>query len=152
MDNLVKSFSFNCENVTLTLNILKEISSDAIIMSIRGELTNENEDLDLINHVQEDKGFYALKYKGTNFFSMSNRGEKFYRISNNLSWGNYISRKNENRVGVYRYNNIEEMIEKYIILREYVTKVSDYFYSSIKNYKEKKMLYETDIDDVYKEK
>lgn len=83
---------------------------------------------------------------------MINKRVKLYNISNNLSWGNYQSKKNENRVGLYYYNNIEEMIENYIILREYVTKVSDYFYSSIKNYKEKKMLYETDIDDVYKEK
>ena len=137
MNDIIKSFKFNCEDVELTLNIKKEVYKGAIKMFIDGDLISNNPDL---------KVSICKDFTSVDFFLMY-KDNKFFWISSNkwkgMRWINY---KNETKFEVYR--DLTRMKERYIIQREFITTISNYFYDSINKYKEIKLLYETNIDEI----
>lgn len=140
MDNIIKSFSFECENIKLVLNIKKEVLKDSIKMFIDTYVTNNN--LDLTEHKTE-KGTsknISLKFKNETIFWVS------YNKWKGVRWKNY-----KNETGFSAYNNLIEMKEQYIKQRKFITQIADYFYNSIKRFKEIQLLYDTHIDEIIDE-
>lgn len=137
MDNIIKSFSFNSEGIELILSIKKEIFKGKLKMFIEGEVKYNNPDI--ITHRSENgtSKDLSLSFKNSNFFWISSNDWK------GLRWEKY---SNESRFLVY--SNLTEMKEAYIKQREYITLISNYFYESVKKYKELKLLYETNIVDI----
>ena len=138
MDNLIKSFHFEAENIKLTLNIKKKIYRDGLKMFIDANLTT--------NNVKKDES----KNGSSQNLSLNYKNKLFFWISSNeykgLRWDKY-----SNETGYAVYYNVTQMKERYIVQREFIPKIAEYFYNSIKIYKETKMLYETRLEDIFAE-
>jgi len=137
MDNIIKSFTFNSEGIDLVLNIKKETFKGALKMFIEGDVKYNNSEIITSESVNGSTKSLYLSYKKSIFFTISTNDWKGFR------WG-----KNEIETKFSIYRNVTEMKEAYIIQREFVTPISNYFYDSVKKYKELKLLYETSIDEL----
>jgi hypothetical protein len=140
MDNIIKSFSFECENIKLVLNIKKEVLKDSIKMFIDANVTNNN--LDITEHKSENgtSKNLCLKFKNENIFWIS------YNKRKGLRWKSY-----KNETGFTVYNTLKEMKEQYIEQREFIPQIAEYFYSSIKRFKKIKLLYDLQIEEIIEE-
>ena len=140
MDNIIKSFEFESEAVKLTLNIKKEIHRNYLRLVIDGNLISNNNDL-IKNESRNSSSLNtSLSYLNHTIFWMSSNEWK------GLRWENY---SNETKFSVFR--SVGELKESYIIQREFIDRISSYFYDSIKNYKRIKLLYETKIEEILTE-
>lgn len=137
MDEIIKTYVFESEKVKLILNIKKELHKGSIKMFIDGDLISQNNDLIVDKSTNISSNNFALKYKNSLVFWMSSNDWKGMR------WKNY---NNESRIAIYR--NLDEMKEKYISQREFITQISTYFYECIKTYKHNKILFETSINEI----
>ena len=138
MNDIIKSFKFSCENVELTLNIKKEINRGSIKMFIDGDLVSNNTELKLTTSTNISSLNFNLSYQNKSFFWMS------YNKWKGMRWECY---SNETKYAYYR--NLDEMRKEYIKQREFVCIISNYFYHSLNKYKEMKLLYETQIEEIY---
>ena len=123
MSNIIKSFSFESENIRLELHIKKEVFKGALKMFIDANVESKNPDITIHHSTNISSKNFSLLYLGNNIFWISTNDWK------GLRWENY---KNETKFSIYR--NLTEMKEKYIEQREYITLVSNYFYDCIKKY------------------
>ncbi len=137
MDNIIKSFHFEAENIKLTLNIKKEIYRDGLKMFIDANVTTNNINVKKVESVNGSSKNISLNYKNKPFFWISSNDWK------GLRWDKY-----SNETGYEIYYNVTQMKERYIVQREYIPKIAEYFYNSIKIFKETKMLYETRLEDI----
>ena len=137
MDDILKSFQFEAEGVKLILNIRKELHKNCLRLIIDGDVISSNKDLIRDDSTNFSSKNFSLKYlKNTIFWISSNEWK-------GLRWDKYT---NETKYLVYR--NVKEMKEAYIIQRDFIPLIANYFYDSIKKYKEIKLLYETKIDEI----
>jgi len=140
MHNIIKSFHFEAENIKLTLNIKKVIYRDGLKMFIDGNVTTNNINIKKEESVNCSSKNLSLYYKNKLIFWISSNPSK------GLRWDKY-----SNETGYSFYCNVTQMKERYILQREYIPKIAEYFYKSIKIYKDIKMLYETPIEDIIAE-
>lgn len=140
MENIIKSFYFESENVMLELHIKKELFKGALKMFIDANLVSNNTDITIHHSSNISSKDHSLMYLKNSFFWISTNDWK------GLRWENY---KNETKFAVYR--DVSEMKEKYIEQREFITLVSNYFYNCMKNYKNLKILYETKLNEIVSE-
>lgn len=138
MGDIIKTFNFNCENVELVLNIKKEISKATIKMFIDGEVICNNKDLKLRSSTDNSSADFNLIYIDKSFFWIS------YNKYKGMRWDKY---NNETKYEYYR--NLDEMKNAYIKQREFITIISNYFYDSLRKFKQIKILNETPIGEVY---
>lgn len=136
MENILKSFEFESESVKLTLFIKKEVGTGFIRIFIDGNIVSNNYNL----KVEQSTNNFSLKYQNKSFFWISSNGVKGFQ------WEN---RKNTTIFSVYR--NVTEMRDKYVVQREFIAQISNYFYECIKNYMETKLLYETSFEEIINE-
>jgi hypothetical protein len=137
MNDIIKSFEFESENIKLVLNIKKEVHKDGIKMIIEGTASSENKDVKINQSENGTSRNISLTYKNKGFFWISSNDYK------GLRWDTY---DNETKFSIY--HNLKEMKEQYIIQREKITLISNYFYDCIKKFKEIQMLYETPLEDL----
>lgn len=137
MDNILKSFKFESENVILFLDLKKEISGAAIKMIIHARIENNNSDIIMNEFFNGSSHDIHLKYKN---------GVFLYIGSNDWKGVRWKKKTNQSTYSIYR--DIAEMKEAYLKQRHFITLISNYFYDSIKKFKEIKLLYETSIDDI----
>lgn len=137
MDNIIKSFHFEAEGIELILYIRKEIFRTGLKMFIEADVMYDNVDINSERTLNGTSKDLNLIYKNKSIFWVSSNNWK------GLRWGSY---KNES--GILFYNNVAQMKEQYVIMRGFVTLISNYFYESVKKYKELKLLYETSIDEI----
>ena len=137
MDNIIKSFHFEAEGIELILYIRKEIFRTGLKMFIEADVMYDNVDINSERTWNGTSKDLNLIYKNKSIFWVSSNNWK------GLRWGSY---KNES--GILFYNNVAQMKEQYVIMRGFVTLISNYFYESVKKYKELKLLYETSIDEL----
>lgn len=137
MDNIIKSFHFEAEGIELILYIRKEIFRTGLKMFIEADVMYDNVDINSERTLNGTSKDLNLIYKNKSIFWVSSNNWK------GLRWGSY---KNES--GILFYNNVAQMKEQYVIMRGFVTLISNYFYESVKKYKELKLLYETSIDEL----
>jgi len=140
MENILKTFKFESENIILFLDIKKEISGAAIKMIISARIENKNPNVIMTESFNSSSYDIHLKYK---------TGAFFYIGSNDWKGVRWEKSKNESKYNIYR--NISEMKEAYIKQREFITVISSYFYDSIKKFKELQLLYETPLEDIISE-
>ena len=140
MNNILKSFSFECEQVRLDLFIRKEFRNNYLLLIIDAKIESNNPDLIISTATNISSKNYSLSYLNQSIFWISTNDWKGIR------WEKY---SNESRISVFR--EIGEMKDAYIIQREFVSKVSNYFYDCIKNYKKTKLLFETTLDEIIHE-
>lgn len=140
MDNIIKSFEFESENIKLILNIKKEFHRNCLRVIIDGDVISNNKDLVRIDSTNGSSKDISLQYLNNSIFWISSNEWK------GLRWDKY---SNETKYSIFR--NVTEMKESYIIQREFITLVGDYFYDCIKNYKRVKLLYETQIEEIASE-
>lgn len=140
MDNILKSFKFESENIVLFLDIKKEISGAAIKMIISARIENSNPNVIIAESFNGSSYDIHLKYKTSAFL---------YIGSNDWKGVRWEKSKNESKYTIYR--NIVEMKEAYIKQREFITLISNYFYDAVKRFKELQLLYETTLDDIISE-
>lgn len=140
MDDIIKSFKFESEKIELTLNIKKEVKNGYIKMFIDGNLISNNSDVKVGFSTNITSKNFNLSYQNNSFFWISSNEWKGMR------WINY---KNETKFAIYR--NLIEMKEEYIKQREFITIISNYFYKSINKYKEIKLLFETNLEEIVSE-
>lgn len=138
MDNLLKSFKFESENIILFLDLKKEISDTAIKMIIRARIENNNPEVTMTESFNGSSHDIYLKYKTGSFL---------YIGSNDWKGVRWDKSKNESKYIIYR--SISEMKEAYIKQREFIALISNYFYDSIKKFKNLKLLFETPLEDIY---
>ncbi len=140
MDDILKSFQFESEGVKLILNIRKELHKNCLRLIIDGDVVSNNKDLIRGESTHFSSKGISLHYlKNTIFWISSNEWK-------GLRWDKYT---NETKYLVYR--NVKEMKEAYIIQRDFIPLIANYFYDCIKKYKEVKLLYETKIDEIISE-
>lgn len=140
MENIVKSFQFESEGVNLTLNIRKELHGGGLRLIIDGDVISNNTDLNRSESFNSSSRNISLKYHNNTVFWISSNEWKGFR------WEKY---SNETKYSVFR--TVSEMKESYIQQREFITAISDYFYDSIKKYKQIKLLFETHLDEIISE-
>lgn len=139
MEN-IKSFKFESEGVILNLNINKQLHGSGVRLIINGEINSNNPDLKRFESFNGSSKNIFLKYQNTTVLWVSSNDWKGFR------WEKYA---NETRYSIY--TNLQEMKECYIRQREFITVISNYFYDSIKKYKQIKLLYETPLEDLISE-
>lgn len=137
MDNIIKSFEFESENVKLILNIKKEVYRGVLKMFIDGNIISNNPEITINKSLQLSSKSTSLIYKNSVFFWMS------YNNGKGLRWANF---KNETKFCYY--TNVNEMKEKYIQQRDLIPNISDYFFDCMKNYKKLALLYDTSIFEI----
>jgi len=137
MDNIIKTFEFESENVKLMLYIKKEVYKGVLKMFIDGIIISNNPDIKIDESSHLSSKNTSLSYKGSMFFWMS------YNTWKGLRWENF---KNETKFCYY--TNVNEMKEKYIQQRDFIPKISDYFFDCMKNYKKLALLYDTSISEI----
>jgi hypothetical protein len=140
MENILKSFEFESESVKLTLFIKKEIGIGFIRIFVDGNIISNNNNLKIEQSSYPNSNSFSLQYHNKSFFWISSNGVKGFQ------WEN---RKNTTVFSVYR--NVTEMKDKYIIQREFISQISNYFYECIQKYMETKLLYETSLDEIISE-
>jgi len=140
MENVIKSFSFESENIKLVLNIKKEVYKNALKMFIDGNVISNNTDLKRLESQNGSSRNISLSYKNNTIFWMSSNNYK------GLRWEDY-----DKATGFSLYVSVKEMKEHYIEQREYITQIAEYFYDCIKRFMEIKLLYETPLDDIISE-
>jgi len=142
MNNIIKSFHYESENVVLTLNIKKRVSSNSngLIMFIDGGLSSENQYLEIRydrNSLSENT---SLIYRDKIVFWIS------YNPYKGLRWENY-----RNETGIAYFESINEMKEQYIKQLDYIPEIANYFYDSLKNAKKIMFLFDTNINELIDE-
>lgn len=137
MDDIIKTFQFQSENVELHLHIKKSLFKGSLKMYIEGDIITSDKELQINRSINGTSNNTSLVYKNKVIFWMSSNKWK------GLRWANY---SNETKFSTY--NSVKEMKEKYIHEREFITPISEYFYDCMKNYKRIRLLYETSIDDI----
>ena len=140
MDNIIKSFEFESENVKLILNIKKEVYRGVLKMFIDGYIISNNSDIVISKSTYLSSESTSLSYKNSTIFWMS------YNTWKGLRWENF---KNETKFSYY--TSVNEMKEKYIQQRDFIPKISDYFFDCLNNYKKLALLYDTSISEIIKD-
>jgi hypothetical protein len=140
MDDIIKSFEFESENIKLILNIRKEFHRNCLRVIIDGDVISNNKDIVRIDSSNGSSKDISLKYLNNTIFWISSNEWK------GLRWEKY---SNETKYLIFR--NVSEMKEAYVIQREFISVIGDYFYDCIKNYKKVKLLYETQINEIVTE-
>jgi len=153
MDIIIKSFTFSAEDITLTLEIRKEVYKKEILMYLAGSLTSTNKELTVKTEKvgKSTATSTNLMYKDSSFLLIEQTKKFPYKTGQNFIW-DPVQRGGERITSVLSYTTLEEYVDRYKNFREDISKISEYFYNSIREYKEIKMLYETSIDDVYFDK
>lgn len=137
MDDIIKTFHFQSENVELHLHIKKSLFKGGLKMYIEGDIITSDKELQINRSTNGTSNNTSLVYKNKVIFWMSSNDWK------GLRWDNY-----SNETKFSKYNSVKEMKEKYILEREFITPISEYFYDCMKNYKRIRLLYETPINDI----
>ena len=137
MKEILKSFEFEAEGVKLILNIQKELHGNYLRIVIDGDILSNNLDLrrNLSTNCSSDN--ISLIYGNSTIFWISTNEYK------GLRWENY---SNETKFSIFR--TVNEMKEAYIIQRDFVPVIGNYFFDCIKTYKTKKVLFETKIEEI----
>ena len=139
MNDIIKTFKFQSENVELLLHIKKGVHQTyaGLKIYIDGELKSKNSEFNVKKSKDGLSVNTNLNFKNKTIFWMS------YNPHQGLRWKNY-----NNKTGVLIFNNVKEMKEKYIIQRDIIPLIGDYFFECIKNAKKNIMLYETPLSDI----
>ncbi len=136
-ESIIKAFEFNAENIFLTIYIRKIIYKGILKMFIDATITVNNDEI--VKYVSQNGSSIntSLLYKDSPFFWISTNDWK------GLRWKTF---SNETKFGYYR--DITGMKDLYIEQRKFIPLISQYFYESITHYKNLKLLYETEIDEI----
>jgi hypothetical protein len=138
MDNIIKSFQFEAENIKLTLSIKKEVYKGAIKMFIDADVDiSRNNNVKKTHSINGTSKDTSLDYKGNTFFWVSTNDWKGMR------WDNY-----SNETKFRTYSTLQDMKESYLELREYIPLIAEYFYNCVNKYKQLKILFETNLDEI----
>jgi hypothetical protein len=141
MDEIIKTFKFEAEKVELLLHIKKSIHSNSIIkMYIDGDIKSNNIDLVVSSVTNGASLNTSLMYKDNTILWIS------FNFQQGLRWKSY-----DKKTEVLYYQNLEEMKEKYIIQRDIIPIIGEYFFDSIKNVKNTMMLFETPLQEIIEE-
>ena len=144
MNDTIKEFKYNAEEVTLILKFIKEISPYKTHKGIRFfiDVEIESNNKDLIIEKSEDSQASSSKdtillYKERRIYWMS------FNPHQGLRWENF-----KNKTGILTYNSVSELKECFIKSSDYIPLILDYFYKCIAEYRKLKDLYETELDDI----
>ncbi len=136
--SIIKSFEFTAEDVTLTLYIRKTIYKDYFKMFIDANVEVKNKDIRKLVSENGSSVYTTLTYKNNSFFWLGTNDWK------GLRWKSF---KNETKVEYYI--DLKGMKDRYIEQSKFITLISNYFYESMHKFKNFKILYETEIDEIY---
>lgn len=146
MDNIIKTFKFEAENITLLLYIKKGIqeSHPGIKIYIDGEIKSTNKNLEVIKSNEMSSVTTTLKYKIKTIFWIS------YNPHHGLRWG-LKGDLMDKKTGFCVFHTTKEMKDQYIVQRDYIPIIGDCFLEGIKIYKKESLLYETPLSDILNE-
>jgi len=144
MSDIVQSFEYTAEGVTIILKFIKEISPfkshDSIRFFIDAEIISSNQDLmvEKFGPTNSSNSIdWKLLYQGRVMYWMS------FNPYHGLRWKEYSQ-----KTGILSFKTASELKECYIKSMDYIPLIADYFYKCVSEYKKLKDLYETEVDKI----
>lgn len=135
MEDIIKTFKFEAEKVELLLHIKKSVNTNSTIkIYIDGEIKSNNKELIVVSVTNGASLNTSLMYQNNAVLWIS------FNFQQGLRWKSY-NKKTE----VLFYQNPEEMMEKYIMQREIILEIGEYFFDSIKKIKNTMIMFETPL-------